>query len=933
MAIRLRTRVLIVVFLLVLCVGGSVASAATTTTGIPLFPVNTGSDLRDYEKFDTWNYAWDPSGIMNQYDPLYMIGNLGMLFSAFIMRGAIFLLSVGLHPEIMADIFIVIVQVISSSPPIILKRIWPFVAVIATLLFIWDYQKGDHRKMMKRGISMVVVMVVLGLYYALSAPGLKLASDGIDAVATTFAGAVVQLAAPLNGEEGSTDNSDQFLAAEDSIYDMVWQITIEQPWQMGELGSIDARIGKHAGDVKYAISSDTEAMEVTEDTKWKEVFLKYPRGSDIRKELIDVYQKAEPNLFRVAFAGEYRLIIGFCTLLASVVVFLFFAVMGILLIALFLILLAMIIAGVVIIPFSLIPIFDNHGALRWLAKVLGFAAIGKIAIGIYVGIVFLVVIIFNKTNFSALFVDGNANGFLVTLFFNIFWYLAGLAFFIYLLYKLNAKTGWITNRKRKMRSSDGDYDDEDDYEESGDRRRKTKQRRKIKKVSTDFVEERATGSESRGRGASSDTVDVPNRDGGSKANAERQGQTKPAAGSGQTTGGGRSATEGSAASDSELTKTKSHPDVIPISNRDSRNPQHPGEEVQTESAPGTGTDHTDRREKPAGSGAAAPSDTSHTPAKDQSDTLSIPVREGSNHQHAGEERQRPDVSGQGPQSNQGGSVAGKAAAPSRDLEKDGSRRNTPAGNDVEKQRLTSDTVEIEKSSNRTDEKNARREEQSLKEAGVQKTTTPFEAISVPGRQSESDVTAGKQEVDKRSIEKDTPGGQPDPGDRESVKKETPGGHTQPGNTLNDEMSPGNGHESTGQREQSLESGTNVQGTESTKTSSPQLRIPQVEKKTAAPPTPSEQSNPGKVHEDRINVSTERVRQDRSDGNAPGSAREQVDSSTVQKPELKKPDSSGSKPAEDKKKKFPFKLPPLLRKEKNPVIQEQENRKNGKIHYD
>jgi len=852
-------RVWIFVLLIALFCGGAVASAATPNAGVPLFPVKSGVEQNDYEKYDTWNYAWDPSGVMNKYDPLYMVGNFLMVIAALIVRGAIFLLSIGLHPDILEDIFVVIVQVISHSPKVILARFWPFVAVGTVLLLIWDYQKGDYTKMMKRWISIGLVMVIMGLYYALSAPGLKLASDGIDAMATTFSGAVVSLAAPLSGEEGADNNNDEFLKTETSIYDMVWAITVEQPWQMGQLGSIDEPIGEHVDEVEDALSEDDDAIAVTAETKWKDVFLHYPRDSDIRTELVDVYEEVETDRFRTAFAGEYRLIIGFCTFLASLVIFLFFALMGVLLIALFLVFLAMIIAGVVIIPFSLIPMYQNQGALRWLAKILSFTAIGKVGIAVYVGVVFLVVMIFSKTKFSALFVDGNANGFLVTLFFNIFWYIAGGAFFIYLLYKLKDKAGWGSKKKRKMRS-DGDY--EDDYEEDDDEgnssrsRKKRQYKKKSRKISSDFVDDHTTHTDGNSRSASNDVVDIPDRT--ENNNSSKGGEANAAAGPNQTNSKGLSDTGGSPDNlDSDLSKTKNHPDAIPIPDR------------------------------------------TQAPKVD----LNVPPSGGS-----GKEK-----------------VHMKAGT----------------GNQSVQQQLPSDMLEIRRASSSANEVAATTETPKTDKPGPPAIPIPSAArshkVADSLRQTDTDVTREKQEVDKQSIRRELTK-PPEHSEQRLVQREPSEGKASQAKIHDDAVHDtgkisSDSVEATefvidgqGDQQQPIppanEEGVAVKA-QTEKTTARVIPIPPIKKTNT--PLQSEQGHHGKIHEDTINMGSQQTSEERSEGKKPENQPSQsvIEGHTA---------TQTRKRGESKSKDTPSK-PPLFQRDKPSEQHDGENRKIAKIYRD
>ena len=479
----MRKYLLLLVLVGAFFIGSTTSYAAeATSSSVSLFPKSSGDVSQSYEQYDTWNYSWDPSGLMNKFDFFYAVGNACMIATAFITRLGIMILSIGLHPDILADIFIVITEVIARSPKVIMPRLWPFIVIGLIGVLIWDFSKDNYQRMLRRGITMLLVVAIGAIYYAFTAPGLKMASDGIDATSNLFSGAIVSLATPLEGEEGADNNNDQFLKKEQSIYSIVWQVVVEQPWQMGQFAAIDENVGEHASKIQTVLSQDKNAIEVSSETKWKDVFLAYPRGSDIRKSLVNIYEDAEPDKFIKAFSPEYRLIIGLCSFMGSLVLLVYFSFMGILLIGLFAMFIACILAGVVIIPFSMLPFVETQSPLKWLIKITSISALGKIVIGMYVGLTFLIVLIFSKTKFSGLFVDGNENGYLITLFSNIGWYLLSIVAFVILLKRMRPiqKFNSKLDRRFEKRRLESSLQNDGDYES-------TSRRTRSKKINSDFV--------------------------------------------------------------------------------------------------------------------------------------------------------------------------------------------------------------------------------------------------------------------------------------------------------------------------------------------------------------------------------------------------------------------------------------------------------------
>lgn len=411
---------------------------------IPLFPQT--QDLKgDYDQYPIYHYAWDPDGTMGAYDPLFQLANVFMIATAFLVRLALLIYSLGSNPSVIGDLLSGIVQVITNSQAIILPRIWPFFALAAMAVLVWDYYQNHMQRAIQRGVTFFVVAVILGIYYNLTAPGIKMATDAVDTTANMFSSAIVATASPTEGETNFI-NGDAFLKTEQNFTNIVWKLLVEYPWQMGEFGQIDGTLANDADAVNNAvkggflgIGENKNAPQFSKDDTWKNVVLRYPANQKPRSKIAGILNDDRHPVSKSAFSSVYRLILSLVTFILSLVIVIFFSLAGLLLLFLFFYFIAALIAGVVIIPFSLIPMTHHPGWLRWWMKSILGSALGKIVIAMYIGLVFLIAVLINKLPVVGANSDPNTTlqneyGFVFSLLINAIWFSLAILLF-YFLYK------------------------------------------------------------------------------------------------------------------------------------------------------------------------------------------------------------------------------------------------------------------------------------------------------------------------------------------------------------------------------------------------------------------------------------------------------------------------------------------------------------------
>ena len=411
---------------------------------IPLFPQI--QDLKgDYDQYPIYHYAWDPDGTMGAYDPLFQLANVFMIATAFLVRLALLIYSLGSNPSVIGDLLSGIVQVITNSQAIILPRIWPFFALAAMAVLVWDYYQNHMQRAIQRGVTFFVVAVILGIYYNLTAPGIKMATDAVDTTANMFSSAIVAIASPTEGETNYI-NGDAFLKTEQNFTNIVWKLLVEHPWQMGEFGQIDGTLANDADAVNNAvkggflgIGENKNAPQFSKDDTWKNVVLRYPANQKPRSKIAGILNDDRHPVSKSAFSSVYRLVLSLVTFLLSLVIVIFFTLAGLLLLFLFFYFIAALIAGVVIVPFSLIPMTHHPGWLRWWMKSILGSALGKIVIAMYIGLVFLIAVLINKLPVVGANSDPNTTlqneyGFVFSLLINAIWFSLAILLF-YFLYK------------------------------------------------------------------------------------------------------------------------------------------------------------------------------------------------------------------------------------------------------------------------------------------------------------------------------------------------------------------------------------------------------------------------------------------------------------------------------------------------------------------
>lgn len=460
-------------------------SIASEGKQIELFP-DTGDDYSRYIS----NYSWAPDGLTGNLNILYQLGNLLFVGAVFLIKFAISILNLGLHPTFLSGIFQGVADAITSSKTTFLPRVIPFAVIIAGAVLVWDFTKNDPRTAMKRGVNFLVICGMLGLYYNFTAPGIKMASDALDATTNMFSNVVVSIG--VSPDERNQDiESDAINIVEDKVQNIVWKLLVDHPWQMGEFNEIDAVITEEEAkkldnELKllnfivekfgwiFGLENNAQ-IKFEPGSKWRDYAIQHPPDVGYRALFSSYYEKYKPEKYYNAYSGLYRLLLGLLSFIGAVIVGIFMTMFGAILISLYLLFIVAILAGGIILPLSLIPFNQNSGILRWLVQVLLGTVVGKIAIGIYIGLVFLVVIIKDKAMYAIGDDSNYTDSFLISLLLNLAIFLIAIILFIFLLKKYQPNiTKYVKGKNTRSRSDDDENSDEDEDDSSRGKSKKNK---------------------------------------------------------------------------------------------------------------------------------------------------------------------------------------------------------------------------------------------------------------------------------------------------------------------------------------------------------------------------------------------------------------------------------------------------------------------------
>lgn len=352
------------------------------------------------------NYSWDANGWWDRFTGLSQMAGAIMLLNTFLLKFAIWVLNMGYAPTNWLAPFQAIAEMVHKSR--FLDHVWPFFALVAGAVLIKDLAQHHMQRVMQRATLFVVALSAMLLFNAIggSVTYIKMATDAIDGLCYGTSGWILTLDKPVDPTKTGTQQ------AIDSVNDEIWKNLITHPWEMGETGKLDATLGKDADQVRDIISNAgisfigsifdpggtaqkaaqnaQAAAGIGPGTLWRDVLLKYPVNMDPRNSLAAILNNKDHPEAQQAFAPGYRFVLALLDFVAVLCAVVFILAAGVLLNLFYLMFLAAMLAGVVLLPVTLIPWGYSHGILRWWAKALAGSVVLRVGLSAYVGLTFFV---------------------------------------------------------------------------------------------------------------------------------------------------------------------------------------------------------------------------------------------------------------------------------------------------------------------------------------------------------------------------------------------------------------------------------------------------------------------------------------------------------------------------------------------------------------
>jgi hypothetical protein len=350
------------------------------------------------------NYFWDPDGILGQFHMAYILGNSLMLFSVFLVRISTWLLNLGYMPSQWLTPIQQIADAIQQNQ--LIKRIWPILPVIAAAVLFKDFFKHQYQRAVQRAILFGLVLLALVFFQGLgTAKYLSATTEAIDAVSYGVSGWILGASHSDSGLSGDK----AFEQKNNDVNKEVWQRLVDDPWEMGEIGTPGTTI--NADDLEKVKSemsdgnvvsfilkslglSTTWGQSLKAGTTWKEVILRFPMGSSPRSGIAGILNSDDHPASKSAFNPYYRALLGLIMTLSALGVSAYNLVMGFLLLGAHVLFIIAITAGIVVLPCCLIPWSYSERMMQWWMKALTGSIFIKIALSAYVGATFLAIEIF-----------------------------------------------------------------------------------------------------------------------------------------------------------------------------------------------------------------------------------------------------------------------------------------------------------------------------------------------------------------------------------------------------------------------------------------------------------------------------------------------------------------------------------------------------------
>ena len=375
--------------------------------------ITPGERTLDYRQYPPDHYTWDLGydlvewhgwkPRLNNPFPILLnwIANLLFMSNTFMTRFAIFLMQLGFHTDLVNSQLSLILPIMDGLRMSLFGKFLPFALV---LLAAWMVKVGYWNNQTTRLLSGVVgsLIVLTGSYWFFTHSGqsIRAVSQTMDKLTQVTMGSLAAPYQQVSGETlsgGLTNAADQQLMATSN---RLWKLFVERPWLIGQFNRQEAgnvRVTKaEAEEIRSRAQDDDVELPLQEGDSWAHAMRQYASGMtqrDILREVlgdskIDHGDHADiPYVFAGGSAG-IRCLIALLSLIATVVMLLFVAVISLILIMAQEMALAIIIVAPIVLLLGLFPERGFAFTRRWVGWMIG--ALGtKVIYGFYLGFTLL----------------------------------------------------------------------------------------------------------------------------------------------------------------------------------------------------------------------------------------------------------------------------------------------------------------------------------------------------------------------------------------------------------------------------------------------------------------------------------------------------------------------------------------------------------------
>lgn len=351
-----------------------------------LFPVIEGFSVPD-----PMFYAWASDGIFASAVSIF--ASFFLVIGTFILRFGIMILDYGQYPSFLHAIVEDITGRIQSEGWAIVRLLMPLVIIGSFILLGKDYMKGAASTTIRRATIFVVTLCIVTAAYAMPVTTLTKTLTGVAEFSSWISGKMMGVFAENEQLEGTDTNR--------VVYYQIWELLVYKPFEVGELGASNIRITKEEAE---KINKMINPYRVKAGMRWGDIILWFPYGSDYREDIADYYADRYPQNHDYAQNQYFRLLVGLASFLVGLVAALFLIIMGGLLLALALYFIGLLCAGVIILPFTLIP-SEKVYVLKYLTRIAG-VFVAQLFISLYLVLTFIVVRLVAYTADGAAFLVG-----------------------------------------------------------------------------------------------------------------------------------------------------------------------------------------------------------------------------------------------------------------------------------------------------------------------------------------------------------------------------------------------------------------------------------------------------------------------------------------------------------------------------------------------